>query len=67
MDFNNINYISDIQNQNCFEIIKTNSEEIASIFASKLNPDNIQDSIAVTNICYESYDKLYEICFFFIL
>ncbi len=63
LDFNNVNYITDILNQECFESIKTNSEEIASVFANKLNPDNIDNTIAVTNICYETYDKLYEICF----
>ena len=63
LDFNNVNYITDILNNKCFESIKTNSEDIANIFASKLNPNNIENTIAVTNICYETYDKLYEICF----
>ncbi len=63
LDYNNVSYISDIINMNCLEIISTDSSKIAHVFADNLNPKNIDDCIAVTNICYETIDKIYEICF----
>ncbi|VVU94720.1 hypothetical protein CPAV1605_445 [seawater metagenome] len=62
-DFNDTNYLTNLINMDCIESIATDSTGIAKIFAEKLNPKNLPDCIAVTNICYEGYDKLYELCF----
>jgi hypothetical protein len=63
LDFNNVNYITDLLNMDCLETIETDSDKIAHTFSEYLNPTNLDNCIAVTNICYETYDKIYEICF----
>jgi len=61
LDFNNVNYITNILDLKCFETVDTNNKEIGEIFAKKLNNNN--GCNAITNICFEQYEYLYEICF----
>lgn len=62
-DFNNVNYITDLMNLDSLQVIETSSDDIGRVLVENLNPSNLDNTIAVTNICYESKEALYEICF----
>ena len=62
-DFNNVNYITDLMKMDSLKVIETNSDDIGRVLAENLNPTNLDNTIAVTNICFEQKEELYEICF----
>lgn len=63
LDYNRVDYVSDIINHDCYVNKSTNSEDIGIIFAEYLNTENYLGCNALTNKCYETSEYLYEICF----
>ena len=63
LDYNKVDYISELTKMNCYETVESNEEDIGIVFAKYLNQDNYIACNAQTNICYETKDYLYEICY----
>lgn len=63
LDYNRVDYVSDIINHDCYINRNTNSEDIGIIFAEYLNSENYLGCNAITNKCYETSEYIYEICF----
>jgi len=63
LDYNRVDYISGILSIDCYELLNTNSKDIGIIFAKYLNSKNYKDCNALTNICYDTPECLYELCF----
>lgn len=63
LDYNRIDYISEILKVDCFEKETTTTEKIGLVFAQYLNSENYIGCNAQTNICYETSEYLYEICY----
>ena len=63
LDYNKVDYISELTKMDCYESVTTNEEDIGIIFAKYLNTENYIACNAQTNICYETANYLYEICY----
>lgn len=63
LDYNRADYISEILKVDCYEKETTTTEKIGLVFAQYLNSENYIGCNAQTNICYETSEYLYEICY----
>ena len=63
LDYNRVDYVSDILNYDCYENVTTNQEDIGIVFAQYLNSENYVGCNALTNICFETSEYLYELSF----
>ena len=63
LDYNRPDYISEILSVDCYDTTTTTSSKIGLIFAEYLNSNNYVGCNAQTNICYETSEYLYEICY----
>lgn len=63
IDYNRVDYISEILSVDCYETVTTTVEDIGLVFAKYLNSENYIGCHAQTNICYDTSEYLYEICY----
>lgn len=63
LDYNRVDYISEILSVDCYKNTTTTAASIGLLFAEYLNSENYIGCNAQTNICFETSEHLYEICY----